>query len=88
MSTDNIPNVHPVSPAGPKAYPSGAAPDPDSDFRRILERLEAIAARASGAKGQEDPGELLEALRKADDDFMSVMDLRAQIEAAYRKRDQ
>ena len=61
----------------------GPASDPEA-FRKILEQLEAVA-RTGGTSDVVDVDNLKEAMRKADDDYQTVMDLRHMLEEAYRK---
>ena len=57
-----------------------------TEFRRLLETLEQLSARRE-SQPVEDADDLKEALRKADDDFRSVMDLRRALEDAYRQKE-
>lgn len=54
----------------------------ETPFRRLLERLEALA-QAPAAPVADAEG-LQQALRRADDDYVVAMDLRRRIEAAVR----
>ena len=68
--------------------PAGAASDADpTAFRRLLERLESVAKgdRAQSAGQPDDLGALQDALDEADRDYQQVMDLRRQLEAAFRR---
>lgn len=66
------------------------AADPET-FQRLLEELQALAdkgdapdpARADKKDGLANFGE---ALRRADDDFATLMDLRHKLEEAFRKQ--
>jgi hypothetical protein len=79
----------PLAPSAPAAPAAGIrAGDPAADpaaFRRILERLEQLA-RPAPAPEVKDPADLADAMRKAEDGFTSAMDLRRQLEAAFRAR--
>lgn len=86
MNADNIPNVNPVQPTSPGTKAPGTVGNEDAAFRSMLERLEAIAKAQSDAPHVENAEDFLEALQKADTDFMSAMDLRKQLEDAYRNR--
>lgn len=84
-----IDRAQPGSPAD--AHTAGAAGTPEtSEFRRMLEKLEAVArpAHKPGADTQQsedaDLDKLHDAMRKADDDYAAIMDLRRRIEEAYR----
>lgn len=72
---------------GPEAnQPGGAAGAAGStEFRRLLEQLETVARSANGSpESVTDIDNLREAMKKADDDFEAVMQLRKQLEDAYR----
>ena len=82
--------INPIQPTGSidpaKGRDQGTNPD-SAEFRRILERLQAISDPDTDAqtKKLDDAQEFLDAMKKADDDYMSVMDLRQRLEDAYRK---
>ncbi len=85
MTTDDI---QPIQPTGPATGNGGNRPVEATDsaeFRRILERLEQISKNELETKPPDDTKEFRDAMKKADDDFVSVMDLRRQLEHAYRK---
>ena len=85
MTTDEIQNIQPTGPATGNGDNRPAAATDGAEFRRILERLEQISKRELESKPPDDTKEFLDAMKKADDDFVSVMDLRRQLENAYRK---
>lgn len=88
MTADEIQNIHPIQSTGPATENVGNHPVEATDsaeFRRILERLEQISKKKLEAKPPDDTKEFRDAMKKADDDFVSVMDLRRQLEHAYRK---
>jgi hypothetical protein len=69
---------------GPAGEPRTAPASGDNaEFRRLLERLENVARKPS-TDDVEDIDKLRDAVRRADDDFAAVMDLRNQLEKAYR----
>jgi hypothetical protein len=86
MSQRPLTPLAPSAPAAPAAGIRGGDTDPAA-FRRILERLEQLA-RTAPAPEVKDPADLADAMRKAEDGFTSAMDLRRQLEAAFRARTQ
>lgn len=79
--------ISPVAPLAPTAPAAGApavATDPAA-FRRILERLEQLARTKPPTEVKDAEG-LADAMRKAEDGFTSAMDLRRQLESAFRER--
>ncbi len=86
MSDRPIAPLAPLAPAAPVTGATSTAADPAA-FRRILERLEQLA-QAQPAPEVKDTEGLADALRKAEDGFTSAMDLRRQLEAAFRARTQ
>ena len=85
MTDRTIAPLAPLAPAGPAAQGPSAA-DPAA-FRRILERLEQLSQSQPTPEVKDAEG-LADALRKAEDGFTSAMDLRRQLEAAFRARTQ
>ncbi|MCC6672545.1 MAG: hypothetical protein IT458_15885 [Planctomycetes bacterium] len=81
MQTPNIGPTPGPAPAG-AAGPSGAAGE-STEFRRMLERLEELARQP--AAPVEDAEQLGQAVRQAEQDFLSVMDLRRRLEDVYRR---
>ncbi len=59
------------------------AADP-TEFRRLLEKLEALA-KTPKASDVEDLSQLEDAVRSADDDFKQVMEMREMLESAYKR---
>lgn len=82
--TDPTHSINPIQPTGPAERQDPKA-DP-AEFRRILEQLEAVSKQVAPEKKPEGPAEFVEAMKKADDEFLTVMDLRRQLEDAYRSR--
>lgn len=82
MSPDNIfriggsnePGDHPIEPTRTDS----------AEFRRLLEKLEELS-KNSEEKVVEDADDLRDALRKAEDDYISAMDLRRKLEEAFRR---
>lgn len=65
--------------------PTTAAPAPESlSFQRLLESLQKLAAEKQRASDGGGPEQLQDALRAADDGFVTAMDLRQKLEAAFR----
>ena len=96
MVPDKITNVDPTGQPQPADRgPSGVSNDPA--FRRMLERLEELARQGASSPAADTPKtdnadadtdateEFMDAMRKADDDFVAAMDLRRKLEDAYRR---
>ena len=99
MVPDRINHVDPTGqPTPPDRGTEKASSDPA--FRRMLERLEELAKRSDTQASKEvskpdaskpdtakvdDTEEFIDALKKADDDFVAAMDLRRKLEEAYRR---
>jgi len=54
-------------------------------FQELLERLQKITAKQPMAEDVESPEDLRNALRTADDGFVAAMDLRRQLEEAFKR---
>ena len=54
-------------------------------FQELLERLQRITAEQPPAEEVGSPEELQDALRTADDGFVAAMDLRRQLEEAFKR---
>ena len=87
MSVDDLFRI-----SGPEkpALPNQVDPTADStEFRRLLEQLENLSRPTEKARTEEpevtDAEDLKDALRRAEDDFVSAMDLRRQLEEAFRR---
>ena len=61
------------------------APSGSPRFQELLERLQRIAAAQPEAEQIENPEQLQDAVRKADDGFVAAMDLRRQLEDAFHR---
>jgi flagellar hook-basal body complex protein FliE len=91
MVPDKITNVDPTGqPQPPDRSPNAVSNDPA--FRRMLERLEELARQGKSTPAADvseaDTGnteEFMDAMKKADDDFVAAMDLRRKLEEAYRR---
>ncbi len=82
--TDNVFKVGGAgAPQGPE--PKANKTSDSTEFRRLLEKLEQLSAPKEPTP-VEDADDLKDALRRAEDDFQSVMDLRRALEDAYRKQ--
>lgn len=92
MSVDDLFRIGGPAGQGP---PERVDPAADStEFRRLLEQLENLSrppdTAVVGKAGAEEPevtdaDDLQDALRRAEDDFVSAMDLRRQLEEAFRR---
>ena len=91
MSIDDLFRIG--GPAKPGPHKVDATAD-STEFRRLLERLENLSRPTGNAGSQnvgpqktgiEDADELKDALRRAEDDFVAAMDLRRQLEEAFRR---
>lgn len=71
--------VAPVNPEAPRALGGGTG---NASFQRLLENLEGLA-RAPAAKVT-DAEDLQHAMRRADDEFVTAMDLRRRLLDAMR----
>ena len=99
MVPDRINHLDPTGqPTPPDRGTEKVSSDPA--FRRMLERLEELAKRSDTQASKEvskpdaskpdtakvdDTEEFIDALKKADDDFVAAMDLRRKLEEAYRR---
>lgn len=54
-------------------------------FQDLLERLQKITSEQPQAEEIDSPEQLRDALRTADDGFVAAMDLRRQLEAAFKR---
>lgn len=54
-------------------------------FQELLERLQKITQEQPKAEAIESPEQLRDALRTADDGFVAAMDLRRQLEEAFKR---
>ena len=54
-------------------------------FQELLERLQKITSQRPAAEEVHSPEHLQEALRTADDGFVAAMDLRRQLEEAFKR---
>lgn len=83
------PNITPVAPNGAiTAVPDANAPSQRIGaprFQELLERLQKIASEQPQADQVDSPEGLRDALRTADDGFVAAMDLRKQLEEAFRR---
>lgn len=86
MVPDKITNLDPAGqPQRPEGGPNPVSNDPA--FRRMLERLEELQAKSDAGEDATEDETLafMDALKKADDDFVAAMDLRRKLEEAYRR---
>lgn len=85
MSIDERFRIDGVQGTNPAQSGEQAKPGDPTEFRRLLERLEDVARKSNEPDQVEDVEKLRDAMKKADDDFSVVMDLRKQLEEAYRR---
>ncbi len=87
MTTDFLQRIeHGTSPV---AAGAGAAPAPGPNtpnFQRLLESLQKLADQHRQSPKIEDADQLRAAMAAADDGFVTAMDLRKKLEAAFRER--
>jgi len=75
----------------PTLNSTSVAPQPPSKtessprFQDLLERLQKIASEQPEAEEIDGPEQLRDALRTADDGFVAAMDLRRQLEEAFKR---
>ena len=76
-----------IAPAATPTHEVGAAPaqDVSPKFQELLERLQKLAGERRVPPEVDSPEQLRDALRTADDGFVAAMDLRRQLEAAFKK---
>ncbi|MCA8952367.1 MAG: hypothetical protein KDE27_22850 [Planctomycetes bacterium] len=80
----------PLGPITAAAAPPTGSPPPaistTANFRRLLESFEQIAAEQRDLPQIADPSSVDDAIAKADAGYSLAMDLRQQLEAAFRQR--
>lgn len=76
--------VDALRPVGEVNAPAGAEDTPT--FRRLLESLEELAKEHRAAPLPADAGAVQAAMARADEGFTLAMDLRQQLEEAFRQR--
>lgn len=76
----------PLSAAQTAAHPAAQPSNDSAGFRRLLESLEQLAREHRAAAPLADAGAVQEAMQKADQGFTLAMDLRRQLEEAFRQR--
>ena len=87
MSHDPLPPISPIGGADQVQGTAGSGRSDGAEFRRLLEKLEGMRTDDADPAGTTDsPESLVQDLAKADDDFMSVMDLRRRLEEAFRSK--
>lgn len=88
MTTDLLPRVDaapPIAAPAAPADPAAAVPD-GSTFQRLLESLQQLRTTGRAVADVQSPEQLHDALRAADDGFVTAMDLRKKLESAFRAR--
>ncbi len=87
MTTDLLPRVDAAPAVAPDAPAKAAAQSPDgSTFQRLLESLQQLRTTGRAVADANDPAQLRDAIRAADDGFVTAMDLRKRLEEAFRNR--
>lgn len=87
MSIDEIKRVDALAPLGGAAAPATSAPADDSaSFRRLLESLERLKAEHRQTPEVADAVSVQDAVARVDEGFSLAMDLRRQLEIAFRQR--
>lgn len=92
MSQDILRPITGTAPVDPNQIAPSAPPTPESpSFQRLFESLQKLAAEqrratagASEGVGAGSTEQLQQALKAADDGFVTAMDLRHKLEAAFR----
>lgn len=79
-----IPRIDSVQSSTAVAQPPSAT-ESSPRFQELLERLQKITAEQPVADEVESPEQLQQALRTADDGFVAAMDLRRQLEEAFKR---
>ncbi len=77
--------ANPVAPSQPAAAERAVGPASGTGFQALLDRLQRFAAEKPAAPAVDSPDELREAMRAADASFTTAMDLRRQLEDAFRR---
>lgn len=86
MTTEPLPRIDGVARSGPAtAPPKGPVPE-GSTFQRLLESLRQLRTTGAAVAEAKSPAQLQDALRAAEDGFVTAMDLRQRLEAAFRNR--
>ena len=75
-----------VTGRAPVERPAHAAVEESPRFQELLERLQRLTAKQPNAEEVDSPETLQQALRTADEGFVAAMDLRKQLEDAFRKQ--
>lgn len=86
MTTDLLPRIDGIAPIGDGTPPNPAKPPENSTFQRLLESLQQLRATGREVADARSPEQLKDALRAADDGFVTAMDLRKKLEEAFRGR--
>lgn len=87
MSIEHDPRLDPLAPiAGNGEHVAKAGAEDSADFRRLLESLERLAAEHRKAPPIDDADGVEDAIVRADEGYSLAMDLRRQLEDAFRQR--
>lgn len=81
----DIPRIDPALNSTAVAPQPPSATESSPKFQELLERLQKITAEQPEVEEIDSPEELQSALRTADDGFVAAMDLRRQLEEAFKR---
>ncbi|MCA8963742.1 MAG: hypothetical protein H6838_03670 [Planctomycetes bacterium] len=84
MAIDTTLKLDPIGSATPVA--GSVAAGKANEFRSLLDSLEQLVAEHKKLDGVQDADQLEHAMRTADESFVTAMDLRRQLEEAFRQR--
>lgn len=81
----NIPRIDPAQATTATAQLPPSKTEGTPQFQELLERLQKLASQQQSPEEVDSPEELQDALRTADDGFVAAMDLRRQLEEAFKR---
>lgn len=81
----DIPRIDPALNSTAVAAQPPARSEVSPRFQELLERLQKIASEQPQVEDIDSPEQLQNALRTADDGFVAAMDLRRQLEEAFKR---
>jgi len=83
--SDVTPRIDATTAAPAAGAQTASVAEASPRFQELLERLQKLTAEQPKAEDVDTPETLQQALRTADDGFVAAMDLRRQLEAAFKK---
>ncbi len=83
--SDVTPRIDATTAAPAASAQTASVAEASPRFQELLERLQKLTAEQPKAEDVDTPETLQQALRTADDGFVAAMDLRRQLEAAFKK---